>query len=51
NYRELFEIVVHEKHLAMKRSDARPAGPARLDDPFFTEDDELQEKTQERGKH
>ncbi|XP_050982921.1 glutamate-rich protein 6 isoform X2 [Labeo rohita] len=51
NYRELFDIVVHEKHLAMKRSDARPAGPARLDDPFITEDDELQEKTQERGKH
>ncbi|KAL1279946.1 hypothetical protein QQF64_014546 [Cirrhinus molitorella] len=51
NYRELFEIVVHEKHLAMKRSDARPSGPARLDDPFITEDEELQEKAQERGKH
>ncbi|KAF4116777.1 hypothetical protein G5714_001330 [Onychostoma macrolepis] len=47
NYRELFEIVVHEKHLAMKRSDARPSGPAQLDDPFITEDEELQE----RGKH
>ncbi|KTF86624.1 hypothetical protein cypCar_00021719 [Cyprinus carpio] len=49
-YRELFEIVVHEKHLAMKRSDARPSGPARLDDPFITEDEELQDKAQERGK-
>ncbi len=39
--------MVHEKHLAMKRSDARPSGPARLDDPFITEDEELQE----RGTH
>ncbi|XP_052404491.1 glutamate-rich protein 6 isoform X1 [Carassius gibelio] len=50
-YRELFEIVVHEKHLAMKRSDARTSGPARLDDPFITEDEELQDKAQDRAKH
>ncbi|XP_043075898.1 glutamate-rich protein 6 [Puntigrus tetrazona] len=51
NYRELFEIVVHEKRLAMKRFDTKLNGPARLDDPFITDDEELQYKAQERGKH
>lgn len=48
NYRELFEIMAHEKHL--KSSEARSSRPAQLDDPFFEEDEDLQEKSQGNGK-
>ncbi|XP_048018949.1 glutamate-rich protein 6 isoform X1 [Megalobrama amblycephala] len=51
NYRELFEIVVHEKHLSMRRSEAQPNRPGGIDDPFINENNELQDKAQERGKH
>ncbi|XP_039514947.1 glutamate-rich protein 6 isoform X1 [Pimephales promelas] len=51
NYRELFEIMVHEKHLSMRRSKAQSIGSVRLDDPFINEDEELQDKTRERGKN
>lgn len=44
-------FALHEKHLAMRRSEARPSGPARVDNPLFTEDKELQDKVQESGKH
>ncbi|XP_067309283.1 glutamate-rich protein 6 isoform X2 [Pseudorasbora parva] len=51
NYRELFEIVVNEKHLSLRNSETQPSGPGRLDDPFISEDEELRDKAKERGKH
>lgn len=43
--------MVHEKQQAVKHYEGKPSGPAQLDDFFTNEDEELQVKGLERGKH
>ncbi|XP_055058762.2 glutamate-rich protein 6 isoform X2 [Misgurnus anguillicaudatus] len=48
-YKELFDIVVHERHLTVKHLEKSPSGAEQPDDLLV--DEELQVKGQERGKN